>query len=69
MGLGFVTIATSALTGASILALVGFCAVVVLFITGGEKFFDRFRGGSFYTVWCIFAAGIGILVVQMLLSR
>jgi hypothetical protein len=38
-------------------------------ITGGEKFFDRFRGGSFYTVWCIFAAGIGILVVQMLLRR
>jgi hypothetical protein len=69
MGLGFVTIATSALTGAGILALVGFCAVVLLFITGGEKFFDRFRGGSFYTVWCIFAGGIGILVVQMLMRR
>jgi len=69
MGLGSVTIATSALTGASILALVGFCAVVFLFITGGEKFFDRFRGGSFYTVWCISAAAIGLLAVQMLLRR
>ena len=64
-----VNMATSALSGASILALVAFCFVVLIFIKGGESFFERFRGGGLFNVWCIFAAGIGIVVIQMLLRR
>ena len=63
------TIATTALTGAPIVGLVVFCAAVLIFVNVGESFFERFRGGAFYTAWCIIAAGIGIIAVAMLLHR